>query len=123
MTEEDIELTKKLAPFWKGRSMSDRFQAAIPDDLREPMGRLFFTTVGISGGRGHTCINYEKLLNEGLDAVKREAAEKLAALEACDGAAYKKQHFYQSAIIACDAVIAFAHRYADLAERMAARMV
>lgn len=121
MTDEDIAFTKETAPLWKGRSVFDKYNAALPEAYKSAMGRLFMTAVGVMQGRGHTCVNYDRLLKKGLADVKREAQERLAEADASVGGNYKKQHFYRAVIISCDAVIAFAHRYSDLAEEMAAR--
>ena len=66
--------------------------------------------------------DYEIILNEGFDGIKKEAQEKLAALDE-DSAVdtLEKKPFLEATIIVCDAIILWANRHADLAEELAAK--
>ena len=60
------------------------------------------------------------ILSKGLGALKKEAEEKLAALDDAVPGDLEKSFFYKAEILAADAVIHLANRHADLAEQMAA---
>lgn len=65
--------------------------------------------------------DYGKVLNKGLEGVIAEAREELAKLFPGYLADFKRIHFLEAVIISCEAVIAWAERYADLATEMATR--
>ena len=66
-------------------------------------------------------VDYEKVINIGLEGVIAEAREELEKLDYSDNPAqaYKKECFLRAVIIACEGAIEFAHRYSKLAEEMA----
>jgi len=61
-----------------------------------------------------------KLLRVGFKGLLKEIGSKLSALDTDDPEQLLKTYFYQSLIIIYEAAIRFAHRFADLAEKMAA---
>src|SRR5205814_3064245 len=63
---------------------------------------------------GHCAVNYRKALAVGLEGLKREAREQLAA-----GVDEPGRDFLEAAVVACDAAIGWAHRHADLAAELA----
>ncbi|MCL5025631.1 MAG: hypothetical protein M1531_03930 [Chloroflexi bacterium] len=70
---------------------------------------------------GHSVPNYAEVLELGLDGIKQKVAAKLSATTDGDPAAERQRNFLQATTISMDAVIALAHRYADLATAMAAQ--
>ncbi|MBN1400026.1 MAG: hypothetical protein JXA74_04270, partial [Anaerolineae bacterium] len=68
---------------------------------------------------GHLTLAWERLLAEGLAGIRRRAEAHLGRLEGDDPAALSKCDFLQGAVIACDAITAYANRYAEEAERLA----
>ncbi len=62
---------------------------------------------------------YEKLFSKGLKSLIREAKQALEQLDVLNYEDYKKRNFYEAVIISLEAVIAWAHRYAELAADMA----
>ena len=59
-----------------------------------------------------------KVLEHGIGSIRRDAAKRLEALDPIDTAAYVEQRpFLEAVCVVCDAMIAFAHRYAELARR------
>ena len=78
-----------------------------------------FGTIGVSGFvHGHSTAGFDRVLDLGLEGIKREAAEKLSELES--KGVSEGQDFLRAVAIVCDGVIAHAHRYAALARGMAA---
>nr|MDO8098440.1 pyruvate formate lyase family protein [Candidatus Njordarchaeota archaeon] len=64
--------------------------------------------------QGHLIEDAAKVLTRGFKGIKEEAEERLRKT-----ASPSKKDFYRAAIVCCDAVREFAHRYADEARRLA----
>lgn len=111
----------EICKFWRGKTLKDKALAIMPEESR------FLYDVGmikaegnITSGDGHVAADFSEVLTKGIKGVKEHAENKLKSLDISEFEDYKKQYFLQSVIIVCDAVTAFANRYADLAEKMAA---
>lgn len=71
---------------------------------------------------GHNSINYDKVLNQGLQSIIDFANAKLHPKRLMGvEIAYDKKAFYRSVIISCQAVIDYANRFAQLSEDQAAQ--
>ena len=64
-------------------------------------------------------VQYEKVLEIGLEGIIREAARELAACNVGDGDYARKHCFLEAVIMSCAAVIGYAGRYAALAKQEA----
>lgn len=121
ITEETKQVLRDIAPFWEGRTLKEHGLANMP-----PQARVFYDLGiihpegNITSGDAHIAVNYPRLLAEGLVTYRRRTQEALDALDATDAEGLRKSYFYRAILIVIDAVVAFAHRYADLAEGMAA---
>ncbi len=77
--------------------------------------------------QGHNSADYERLVKGGMRKVIGDAQKKLAKLDTLKKSGkftedHREQHdFYTSVIIACEGVVAYAKRYAELADTMAAK--
>jgi formate C-acetyltransferase len=65
-------------------------------------------------------IDYERLIRLGIDGARRQVHEYRARLDLARPEDLEKDAFYRACLIALDAVVACAHRYADQAEAQAA---
>jgi pyruvate-formate lyase len=65
-------------------------------------------------------LNWERLLNEGLRSIIRQAEAKISGFAAGKEGDLEKLHFWQAAVIVCESAILLAHRYAEEARRLAA---
>ena len=120
ITEENKQVLRDIAPFWKNNTVKDRGLAAMPEISRRFYDLSIIKAEGnITSGDGHIAVNYSYLLQKGLIDVKSRAVMKLTALDLTDYKNIKKSYFYRGVIIVADAVIAFAERYAKTAEEMA----
>ena len=118
--EEKDELALKILPFWKGKTVEERMQKLMPEDVKTDMDKYIFTMMlEITYGIGHFTMNHTRVLARGLIGVIDDAEQKLAGLspEEKNG---KKSLFYEAVIRNCRAVISFARRYSELALTMAA---
>ena len=121
ISEENKQVLRDLAPFWENNTVKARGIAAMP-----PSSKLFYdlgiikAEGNITSGDAHVAVNYRYLMEEGLLDVKARAERKLAELDLTEYTNLKKSYFYNAVTIVADATIAFANRYADEAEKMAA---
>ena len=109
-----------LIEYWKGKSMSDRQQELFTGDLLKYWqyeGTFLWShwsELGIP--------DYEKIFKVGLKGLIGQAQNRLQALDREVPLNYLEQkEFLQAAVIALEAVVNFAHRYARMAREMAAR--
>ncbi|OGP51513.1 MAG: hypothetical protein A2Y79_08355 [Deltaproteobacteria bacterium RBG_13_43_22] len=108
----------ELCEYWKGKSMSDRHQEILPEDLYKYWtyeGTFLWTQLSELG-----IPNYEALFKTGLKGRIQAAKDRIAEVNQTIPSDYVEQkEFLESVVIALEAVTGFAGRYAELAERMA----
>jgi formate C-acetyltransferase len=110
-----------VIPYWRGRSMRDRIFSELPDEWKAAYDAGLFTEFMEQRAPGHTVLD-DKIYGKGLLDFKRDIAAAVAALDFLnDPLAYDKREALKSFDIACDAVILFAERHAQLACEQAAR--
>lgn len=92
----------------------------MSQEAKDCMGAGVFTVGNyFFGGVGHVCVDYGKILEKGFRGVITEVVEAMEKMDRCDPEYIKKQQFYNGVIIAYNAAINFAHRYADKAMELA----
>lgn len=120
---EDVkrEFREEILPYWKGKTFYDRMCSHLTEEIKLQRFDAMLFTVGLheDGGLGHVILDYEKVLKQGLSGIKSEIYDKMTSLKPWEPDSINKKLFYESAIMMCDSVIAFAERYADEAKRMA----
>ncbi|MEW6663244.1 MAG: (2S)-3-sulfopropanediol dehydratase [Bacillota bacterium] len=129
ITDEDMRVIREeIVPYWKGRTFHEVLVAALPEDTRKVIfdpddifhQRYVVTQTASIRSSLQWVHDYEKVLKRGFKDLKREAEEKLAALDPLNPKdTLEKKPFLEAAILACDSVIIFAKRYAQLAASMA----
>ena len=123
ITEEDIAtLKEEVLPYWERNAYHHAVMNALPEETRALMARIFVVTPTASGRSMLAWAHdYGKVLDRGIGAIRKEAAERMEALDPQDTKAYVEQRpFLEAVCVVCDAMVAFAHRYAALAREMAA---
>ena len=83
-------------------------------------GGFAMSGYGLGPGFFLVCIDYERILREGAQAIIDEAKQCIRDLRYTSGDAIKKRTYWEAVIIVFEAWIRFVNRYADLAEKMAA---
>lgn len=118
LTDAGREELARLIEYWKGKSMSDIQQEMFTGDILKYWryeGTFLWThwsELGIP--------DYEKIFSIGLKGIIREAEERLEEIDREVPPDYVEQkEFLTSVIVALTAVIAFAHRYGDMAKKKA----
>jgi pyruvate formate-lyase/glycerol dehydratase family glycyl radical enzyme len=115
--EELLEICR----YWQGKTVQDRCQATLLPEVKEAyrMGVLS-ATGNMTSGDGHILLDFPKVLAVGVQGIIGEAEERLERLDPADPGSVHRRHVLRSIPIVYAAVIRFAERYAELAERLAA---
>ncbi len=118
---EKKELVEDIIPFWEGKTVENRFEEMMPEDVAENIDKYIFTIMlEISYGIGHFTMNHPKVLSLGLAGIIQESQNEFDRLSPNDNNG-EKGRFYEAVIRSLHAAIRFANRYADLSDRMAAK--
>jgi formate C-acetyltransferase len=127
--EDAKTVVEKIAPYWKGKTYHEALNQALPEDTHkltydDPeglMSRFIVNETSSFRSALQWVHDYEKVLKRGFGGLRREAQEKLDALDPLSPTANtEKKPFLEAIILICDAIIGWANRHADLAEKMAA---
>ena len=120
ITEEQKETLRKVLPYWKGKSLRDKIKGALPDFLKEIIEFGIFGNENFTmSGPGHLVPDHERILKSGLARIRDDCIRRLESLDYSDPEYMDKANLYRAAIIVCNAMIAWAQRYAQEAERQA----
>jgi pyruvate formate-lyase/glycerol dehydratase family glycyl radical enzyme len=120
ISQEDIDLyEKEVIPYWKGKTQRERIFSHVPDEWRAAYEAGLFTEFMEQRAPGHTTLD-GKIYRKGMLDFKKEISENMAGLDYLnDPEATDKAEQWKAMDISCDAVIVFAERHADMAEKMA----
>jgi len=121
ITQEDIDIyDREVIPYWRGKTQRERIFNHVPEEWRVAYEAGLFTEFMEQRAPGHTALD-GKIYTKGMLDFKREIGKNIAALDYLnDPEATDKAEQWKAMAISCDAVIVFAERHADLAEKMAA---
>lgn len=129
ITPEDAKIViEEIAPYWKGKTYHEALNAALPPEVHkltydDPQGLISrFIVNETSSFRSSIqwVHDYEKILKRGFNGIKKEAQDKLAALDPYSPKDDReKRPFLEAVIIVCDAIVLWAKRHAKLAREMA----
>jgi formate C-acetyltransferase len=111
----------EIIPYWQNRSLRDRIFPLLPEEWHAAYEAGVFTEFMEQRAPGHTVLD-DKIYSKGLLDFKADIAAAIEALDFVnDPNARDRLEALRSFDIACDAVIRFAERHAELAEERAAR--
>ncbi|MCX5852662.1 MAG: formate C-acetyltransferase/glycerol dehydratase family glycyl radical enzyme [Deltaproteobacteria bacterium] len=117
--EEKTELKEEILPFWKGKTIEDKYYERVPSDVEADMDKyIFIMILEINYGIGHFTMDHPRILAQGLRGII-EDAERRKSLLSADDQKGEKGLFYDAAICSMQAAIRFARRYSTLAESLA----
>ncbi len=121
ISEENKERLRRANAYWKGKTVSDLAAANMSAEAYDVFMNHGIFTVGnyFYNGVGHICVDYGKVLAIGYEGIRAEAEAVLATLGQGDGDYARRFHFCTAVVECCNAVIAYAERYAVLAEEQA----
>ncbi len=115
-------LTKETTPveiweYWCGKTISDITHKSYPERLHlAEIEKASGYVTGSDSGFGHVIVDYEKAIKCGFHAIINEAKALLVDTDEDD---HEGKAFLEAAIISSGGIIAWANRYADLAEKEA----
>lgn len=119
--EDDKERLLVDLELWKDNSFKELVDEKLTPEVLEAE-RLGVLSVGSrTTSTGHVVPNYPKVLKMGLKGIIEAAQEKIDSVEFVNHDTQRQIDFWQGVIISCEACISFAHRYAKLANEMAAK--
>ncbi|HWQ73029.1 MAG TPA: pyruvate formate lyase family protein [Desulfitobacteriaceae bacterium] len=131
--EERKELREVIFPYWKGKTFEDYCYSRCDEESKKKGLASGYNCphVPVSGDLqfqkdlGHQMASFEKVLTKGFQGIKEEAEWYMAQLDQphMQFGVQPKKDFYKACIIAIDAVMDFAKRYAKLAREMANKEV
>lgn len=118
---ENREEILQIAEWWKGRTVEDRCQAVLPQEVKDAYAIGVISASGnMTSGDGHIMLDFEKILHVGAQGIIDEAKRHLAQLNIPEKPAdSKKAIFYKSVIIAYEGMITYAERCAGMAKKLA----
>jgi formate C-acetyltransferase len=121
ISQEDIYTYEgEVIPYWKGRTMRERIFSHVPQEWKSAYEAGLFTEFMEQRAPGHTALD-GKIYRKGMLDFKREIEEQIQKLDfLSDTEATDKLEELQAMAVSCDAIIIFAERHAELAEKMAA---
>ncbi len=110
---------EKVIPYWHDRNMRTRLFEALPQEWHDAYQAGMFTEFMEQRAPGHTVLD-GKIYSRGMLDFKTEIARSIACLDFLnDPEAHDRQEQLKAMDIACDAVILFAERHAQLARQLA----
>jgi pyruvate-formate lyase len=112
-------LKEEVFPYWRGRQIADRINAAVPSEIWQADERGVIYNYFRSRTIGHFQAAYDKVLAHGLEGIVADVEASLARLDRRAPEATAKAQFLESVILACRGAILFAGRYAAEARRLA----
>lgn len=118
ITKEDQQELLQLLSFWQGKTVADRIEERMDDDLKKgsEMGKkVYMTNLYHFGGVGHFVMDYEKLMKVGFCGLIHEVEEACGRLEERDPEYTEKKEFYQAMSIELQAACTYILRYGELA--------
>lgn len=122
ISEEAKREIREADRYWKGKTTSELATSYMAPETLTAMEHNMFTPGNyFYNGVGHVTVQYEKVLAIGMEGIRAEAEGLLAQCRVGDGDYARKSRFLQAVILSCNGVIAYAERYARLAEQMAAQ--
>ena len=109
---------REVIPFWSQRSLRGQLFEALPASWHRLYAAGVFTEFMEQRAPGHAVLD-DKIYRRGLRDTKADIAVALAGLDDRDPATPDRRDCLRSMEIACNAMIRFAERHAELAEQLA----
>lgn len=116
--ENKAKLTEALTA-WKNQSFKELVDEKLSKEVLEAEKYGVLSVGSRTTSTGHVVPNYPKIFSLGLGGIIKQAKEKKAAITLVDHDSQRRVDFWDGIVIACEAAIKFAHRYAALAKEMA----
>ena len=120
VSEEDKQTIHEICPFWHGLTVHDRSHGLFTDEQKRILATNIMKIEGnMNAGDGHLAVNYEQVLELGLDGLKRVVAERRSRVDLADWDNLHQEQFLKAVAIVLEALSDHIIRYAALASEMA----
>ena len=120
ISEETKQTLSQVYKYWKGKTTSELATSYMSSEAKAAIDHGMFTPGNyFYNGIGHVTVNYPKVLAVGYEGIIKEAKAELGSLSQGDADYAKRKHFLDAVVMSCEAAIAYAERYAELAATMA----
>jgi len=122
ISDEDIDTyAREVIPYWKGRTIRERIFGHVPDEWLAAYESGLFTEFMEQRAAGHTALDGQ-VYQKGMLDFKRQIAAEIEALDyLIDPSATDRFEQLTAMDLSCDAVIVFAERHAELADKLTER--
>jgi len=108
----------EIIPFWKGKNNRDRIMSLMTPEWHCSYNAGIFTEFQEQRAPGHT-VSGNKIFRKGFSELKNEIIVAVSCLDYLnDPSAYDKNEELQAMLIACDAIIMYASRYAEELDKL-----
>jgi formate C-acetyltransferase len=131
ISEADARIVvEEISPYWKGKPFHEALARALPEetlrltyDPQDVLQSRYIVNETASFRSSLQWVHdYKKVLDRGFKGIRKEAKERLSALDPLHPIDnVERRPFLQAVITVCDAVILWAKRHARLAAKMAKR--
>jgi len=116
-TKEDILLA---IDYWRGKSFYENFRQLLPETINEAWSASVIDDTWVtSQGLGNIVVDYELVVNKGLESVISRIESELANLDLRAVGTIKKKWFLEAALKSNQAVVQFSKRIAKACEKKA----
>ncbi len=120
ISEETKKALHEAYSYWHGKTTSELATAYMTPEAKAAIDHGMFTPGNyFYNGIGHVTVDYPKVLAKGYRGIIEEVKEQLSTLHPGEADYGRRKHFLDAVIISCEAAIAYAKRYAELAATMA----
>ncbi len=120
VAEDTKETLREVAKYWEGKTTSELAWSYMNDGAKKAIEHNIFTVGNyFYNGVGHVSVDYAEVLAIGYEGIMKKAQDALSALREGDSDYGRRAAFLRAVITSCEAVCAYAERYALLALEMA----
>lgn len=119
ITEKTKEDLRSIAPFWENNNLRAKGNALLPEEVSVFMETGFFGMEGkLNSGDAHLAVDYQQLLELGLQGYEKRATKLKEELDLCVPENIDKYVFYKAVLTVIEAVKTYAQRFSILAKEL-----
>lgn len=129
ISEEDAKrVVNEIQPYWKGKTFHEDLVKSFPEATKnltynkDGSSKFIVNETASFRSSIQWVHDYEIVMKKGISGIKKEAEEKLSKLDEYSAIdTMEKRPFLEATIITSNAIILWANRHAELAEKLAER--
>ncbi len=109
-----------IEDYWKGKTVTDLFAGLRPDAGKAGVAAGLLSFSHEWSGLAHVAMDYRKILDQGIDGIRRDIEAEQAKLSVTDPEYPYKAAFYRAGLEVCEGARIYAERHRRLALELAA---